>query len=105
MHERHSRTIGHGLMLVAAMLGLIAAALWLRPASLEPQAYARAFGTDNESRGIPDAGLQRQHMLKELRSVNERLGRLESGLKNGTFRVEVVSPEGSAATAGGAVEN
>lgn len=102
MHTSPLRTIGHGLMLVAAMLALIAAALWFRPPSAQQAAYARAIGTNDRGLGIPDAGRQRLQMIQELENLNTRLGRIEQGLKTGAFRIEVVPAEGTDAAVGGA---
>ena len=99
MADNHLRTIGHGLILIAVMLAVIAAALWLRPASLESEARARSINTDTGGRGIPDAGLQRQTIVNELRSLNARIGRLEGGFRSGEFQVRLVEPKTPAGAA------
>lgn len=96
MASRHLRTIAHGLILVSAMLGLIAAALWLRTGPLEPQALARLKAISTSQTGVPDSGQQRQAMIEQLEALNNRLGRIENGLRSGAFVVQMIEPKAGA---------
>ena len=94
MESKHLQTIAHALVLVAVMLGLIAAALWLR---LEPGAFqnevqaqsaAKAFAATADI-GIPDAGKQRQLQLDLLQSISQRLADIEKGLRDGSYSIQM----------------
>jgi hypothetical protein len=90
------KTMTQGLILIAVMLAVIAAGVWVRPGSLEPTARAAAPATattDRSAAGIPDAGLQRQTMIEELKKLNERLSAIEDGLKEGRFVVQTMPAE------------
>jgi len=97
MQSRDLRTISHALILVAFMLGLIAAALWLRGGGLEPVASAQyqRISTDKEG-GIPDAGRQRMDIIAELQKINARLEGIDSGLRGGTYRIQTVEAKDGA---------
>ncbi len=79
------------------MLGLIAAALWLRGGGLEPQASAqvRRVSTGKEG-GIPDSGRQRMDMIAELQKINGRLEAIDSALRGGTYRIQTLEAKGDA---------
>jgi len=95
MQSNHLRAISQGLILIAVMLGLIAAALWFRSGPLESGAQARTPTASSESSGIPDAGLQRREIIEQLQMLNERLADVERGLREGAFVVQTVeSKEG-----------
>jgi hypothetical protein len=95
MESRHLQTIAHALVLVAIMLGLVAAALWLRPEpsvfqnEAQAQNTARVMTAAGEGSGIPDAGKQRQLQLDLLQAVSQRLADIEKGLRDGSFTVQV----------------
>jgi hypothetical protein len=101
MYEKHIRTISQGLILVALVLALIAAALWLRPNSVEPRAQAagRVIAADPLSPTF-DSGRQRLEILDELRAVNSRLDRLEKGFRGGEFQVQIIPPKEAPASKG-----
>jgi len=96
MSDKHLQTIGQGLILIAFMLAVIAAALWLRPASVESTASARAVEANVEPKGIPDAGLQRLDMVTELRVLNDHVDRIEKGLRGGEFQIQIIEPKAPA---------
>lgn len=95
MESKDLRTLSHGLLLVAAMLGLIAAALWLRPQNLEPQAQAQAAGPYRvmPANGIPDDGRQRQQMVEHLEALNRRLADMDRAFREGAYAVQAVEPK------------
>ncbi|HUS45890.1 MAG TPA: hypothetical protein VM219_07665 [Phycisphaerae bacterium] len=93
MLVRHIQNIAQGLVLIALVLALIAAALWIRPLAIEPKAQARAETPNVGARGIPDAGLQREMIIKELRAMNQRLASIEAGLTEGRFHVQTSEAE------------
>ena len=93
MSEKHLQTIGQGLILIAIMLAAIAAALWLRPATVESAAQARSVETDAAQKMFPDAGLQRLAILAELRSLNARMDKIEGGFRSGEFQIQVLEPK------------
>jgi hypothetical protein len=104
MIDKYLQTIAHALILVAIMLGLIAAALWLRLDSAEPRAeaqtgsrYAAAAG---DGAGIPDAGRQRQLTVDLLDAINKRLADIERGLRDGSFAVQVTDAKAGSKQAG-----
>jgi len=100
MASRDLRTIAHALILVALMLGLIAAALWLRGTDLEPQASAQSWKKVLErDEGIPDAGRQRMDILNELRRVNARLEGIDSALRDAKYRIQTIEPKDGAKAA------
>ncbi|MCX5683379.1 MAG: hypothetical protein NT049_06820 [Planctomycetota bacterium] len=93
METRHLQTIAHALVLVAIMLGLIAAALWLR---LEPNAFKNEAQAQNTARvitapgdGIPDAGKQRMLQVELLQAMNQHLADIEKGLRDGSYTVQI----------------
>jgi hypothetical protein len=93
MYARHLQAITHGLVLVAAMLALVAAALLLRPVSLTTEAHAQYRATKAPGdEGIPDSGRQRQIMIEQLDTLNRRLGDIERGLRDGAYVVQVAEP-------------
>jgi len=95
MQSKDLRTIAHALILVAFMLGLIAAALWLRGSNVEPQASAEIRVTSTErGGGIPDAGRQRRDMLIELQKINTRLESMDAALHDGKYRVQTIETKG-----------
>jgi hypothetical protein len=103
MRRRSLDAIGQGLIVIAILLAVIAAALWLRPdfASPATEATARAaFGAaQDEGPGIPDSGRQRMMTVEELKilnaevkSLNERLGMVDKALRAGEYRVQTLEP-------------
>jgi Flp pilus assembly protein CpaB len=90
MESKHLQTIAHALVLVAIMLGLIAAALWLRldPSEFKNEAQAqgtaRVMAATSDGPGIPDAGKQRQLQLELLQAVSQRLADIDKGLRDGS---------------------
>jgi len=101
MISRDLRNIAHTLLLVAAVLGMIAAGLWFRGDALVPEALARPKRLTAENTGIPDSGRQRQLILAELKRLNSRLEAIESALREGAYVVQTKPAVGEAgATAG-----
>jgi hypothetical protein len=102
MADKYLQSIAHALILVAIMLGLIAAALWLRLDSPEGMAQAQTGSryTATGDVGIPDAGRQRQMLVELLDSVSKRLADIERGLRDGSFAIQVTDSKGSAKQAG-----
>lgn len=101
MSDKHLQTIGQGLILVAFVLALIAAALWLRPISVEPR--AQAAGRVTAAEPLPpmyDGGRQRLDIVDELKAMNERLDRLEKGFRGGEFQIQIMPPKDAAASKG-----
>jgi hypothetical protein len=97
MPSRHLQMIAHGLILVAFMLGLIAAALWYRADSVEPRAQAAAAtAAGAEGGGIPDTARQRLIQIEQLESLNKRLTEIERGLRDGSYSIRVIEGKGSA---------
>jgi len=100
MESRHLRAIVHALVLVAVMLGLIAAALWF---SLEPGAFqneARAQSISGQAAGatdggIPDAGKQRMLIVEQLQTLNQRLADIEKGLRDGSYTIQIAESKGA----------
>ncbi len=92
MSERYLKLIAQGLILTVIMLGLIAAALWLRPGPVETAAQARTMSIASEG-GLQDRGKQRLEMIDELKAINENLAELRKGLENGTYKVRIEDPE------------
>ena len=95
MESKHLQMIAHGLVLVAIMLGLIAAALWFRPYGIEAQAQAQfakpgTASSYEQSPGIPDAGKQRLVLNEQLDNLNRRVADIEVGLKNGTYVIQTI---------------
>ena len=101
MPDKHLQTISQGLILVAVVLVLIAAALWLRPISVEPQAQAagRVIAADPLSPAF-DAGRQRLDMVDQLKAMNDRLDRIEKGFRGGEFQVQMLPPKDAPAPKG-----
>lgn len=89
MHLRQLQAVSHGLVLVAAMLALIALALWLKPGPLEATAMAGTPAARAGAEGVPDTGRQFQAMIEQLESLNRRLGDIEKGLRDGSYVVQV----------------
>jgi hypothetical protein len=92
MASKHLQTIAHGLILIAVMLGAIAAALWFRSDGLESKAQAqgRAVAAARDEAGLPDAGRQRYQMVEELQQLNRRVADLERGLRDGAFAIRTI---------------
>jgi hypothetical protein len=106
MAGKHLQAIAHALILVAIMLGLIAAALWLRPGPIEPAAQAQANSrtvSAADGSGIPDAGRQRLMTVELLDAINKRLADIDRGLRDGSYAIRVVESKG-AGKQGGAKE-
>lgn len=53
--------------------------VWLGPEQTAPAAMAQ----------IPDSGLQRKHIVDELRQVNRTLQEIQQTLKTGTLKVRI----------------
>jgi len=103
MIGKYLQTIAHALILVAIMLGLIAAALWLRLDSAEPRAEAQTgsrYAATGDGAGIPDAGRQRQLTIDALDAINKRLADIERGLRDGSFAVQVTDAKAGSKQAG-----
>ena len=98
MPSTHLRTIAHGLILVSAMLALIAAALWFRPASLELEAHAKGASGLGKA-GVDPAG-ERLQMVSQLDALNQRLAAIEQGFRDGSFTIQTTDPQGAAKAAG-----
>jgi len=96
MLARHLQTIAHGLILTSIMLGLIAAALWLKSGPLESTAQAELKASPPRGEGIPDAGKQRYDMIDQLTEINRHLADIEKGLRSGAYSFQVVDPKASA---------
>jgi hypothetical protein len=97
MESKHLQTIAHALVLVAVMLGLIAAALWFRlePSAFQNEVQAQSTAKATADAGIPDAGKQRQLQLDLLQAVSQRLADIEKGLRDGSYSIQMVDPKGS----------
>jgi hypothetical protein len=106
MQSKYLQLIAHALILVAIMLGLIAAALWLRfdradpygqvQAQTLPPARFMATQSDNTGGGIPDTARQRQTQIEQLDAINKHLADLERGFRDGAFVVQTIdAKEGS----------
>jgi len=102
MASRDLRNIGHALLLVAAVLALIAAALWFRGGPLEPQVLALPKALSTEDPGIPDSGKQRQMIVAELKQLNNRLQAVEAGLRDGKYLVQTKPAPGEGGADAGA---
>ena len=97
MKSKHLQTIAHALVLVAVMLGLIAAALWFRlePGAFQNEVQAQSTAKATADTGIPDAGKQRQLQVDLLQAVSQRLADIEKGLRDGSYSIQTVEPKGS----------
>jgi hypothetical protein len=106
MNSKHLQTIAHALVLVAIMLGLIAAALWFRLDSgwhgneARARLLTRSALAATEDTGIPDAGKQGQLMLEQFDLLNRRLADIERGLRDGLFTIRTLEPKGAAGQPG-----
>ncbi len=102
MLDRNLRAIAHGLLLVAAMLALIAVALWCRGPAIETEAAARSKIIAPGRTGVPDSGRQRQTTIAELKTLNSRLQAIDSALRDGDYTIQTkpAEGEGGAAPAG-----
>jgi Flp pilus assembly protein CpaB len=91
MESKHLQTIAHALVLVAVMLGLIAAALWFRlePSAFQNEVQAQSMARATADTGIPDAGKQRQLQLDLLQAVSQRLADIEKGLRDGSYSIQM----------------
>ena len=85
------------LTVIAALLTVLIAALWAEgvPAARRASA-AMAPGATPPPMGIPDAGGQRDRLVKEMEKVTARLDRLVSLFETGKAKV-LVSAEGKEA--------
>jgi hypothetical protein len=96
MESNHLRTIGHGLLLVSAMLALIAAALWFKTDPVEPQAQAQGRLTaPRDDGGVPDSGKQRLQLVEQLEALNRRMADIERGFRDGSFVIQTVESKGA----------
>jgi len=100
MVSRELRTIGHALVLVAAVLAVMALALWLRSGPLESQASARAPAIAPGVTGVPDSGRQRLLMIEELQKLNTRLQAMDTALRDGKYVVQTQAVEDGDAAKG-----
>lgn len=93
--EKQLQAIAHGLILVAVMLGAIAAALWLKSDGLESkvQAQGRANAAAREDGGVPDSGKQRLMTIEQLESLNRRIADLERGFREGAYVIQTIEPK------------
>jgi len=96
MPSRHLQMIAHGLILVAFMLGLIAAALWYRADGVEPKVQAQSSSVTGDGGGIPDSGRQKLVLIEQLESLNKRLTEIERGLRDGSYSIHVIESKGPA---------
>lgn len=103
MISRNLRAIAHGLLLVAAMLALIAVALWCRGPAIETEAAAGSKIIGPGRTGFAQAGDQRQTIITELKTLNSRLQSIESALRDGDYTIQTkpADDKGRAAAAGG----
>jgi hypothetical protein len=106
MRDKHLQTIAHGLILTSIMLGLIAAALWLKSGPLESSAQAALSpiapaksATSTREGGAPDAGKQRYEIIDQLVEINRHLVDIERGLRDGAYTVQANDVKGSARAA------
>jgi len=96
MEAKYLRIIAHGLILNAILLGLIAAALWLRADTLETRAQAQTSRTTTTGptydipAGLPDAGKQRQLTFEALDALNRKMADLERGFREGSFVIQTI---------------
>jgi general secretion pathway protein G len=94
MRLPRERQTADGLILAAALLGVIALVLWLRPASTalaqskEPSA-APAVAAPDTARQLQALAEQLQELSKRLAAVEDRLGVVEKGLKEGMSKAQV----------------
>jgi len=96
------QTIGQGLVVIAVLLGVIAAALWLRPdfgSPTESTAHAAYGVAENDGPGLPATGRQRLMMVAELKHLNaqvkslsDRLDAFDKALRAGDYRVQTLEP-------------
>jgi hypothetical protein len=93
MNSKYLQMIAHGLVLVALMLALIAAALWLRAEPMESRAQAQ---TQPPSAGIPDTAKQRQDQIVQLQEINKHLIDIEKGLRDGSYSVTALETKEAA---------
>jgi hypothetical protein len=102
MASRDLRTIAHALVLVAIILGIIAAALWVRGGPVEPRADAGPVPIAPGQTGVPDSGRQRQLIIQELQKLNGRLEAIDAALRDGKYVIETKPAEdaGGAAAKG-----
>jgi len=101
MISRDLRTITHALVLVAAVLAVMAAALWYRGGALEAEALGRAQPLTTKSPGVPDSGRQRQMIIAELKQLNSRMQAIESALREGDYVVQTKPAAGAGGAAAG----
>ena len=94
MCSKELRTVGHGLILVSVMLGLIAAALWFRPGPLEARAEAKGASGLGKV-GVDPAG-ERFQMVQQLEALNQRVDGIDRGLRDGSYSIQVLKPSGGA---------
>lgn len=94
MYSRELRTVGHGLILVSVMLGLIAAALWFRPGPLELRAEAKGASGLGKA-GVDPAG-ERIQMVQQLEALNQRMDGIDRGLRDGSYSIQALDPAGGA---------
>jgi hypothetical protein len=90
MSQKHLQMIAHGLILIALMLGLIAAALWLKSGPIENSALAQPRLGSSEGGGIPDTAKQRLEQIQQLEALNQRMAALERGFKDGSFIIQTI---------------
>jgi len=102
MISRDLRTIANALVLVAAVLAVMAAALWYRGGALEAEALGRPQRLTPATPGVPDSGRQRQMIIVELKQLNSRMQAMESALRDGEYVVQTKpAADGGGAAAGG----
>lgn len=78
------------MTVIAVLLSVLIVALWAQPLPVSGQAIAAP------SAGIPDAGRQRQIMIKELEKNNSKLEQLIRLFESGKAKVQVVQDGKSA---------
>jgi hypothetical protein len=84
------------LTVIAVLLTVLIAALWAQP--LAPDGTGQAAAAPG---GIPDAGLQRETMIKELENQTSKLDALIRLFESGKAKVQVVENGKASDNSGG----
>jgi hypothetical protein len=104
MSLKYLQMIAHALVLVAVMLGLIAAALWFRldqvenkaQAQMQSQLHFASSSAVDTGIGTVDPGRQRVLAVEQLDALNKRIADLEKGFRDGSYSIQVIEPKGAA---------
>ncbi len=78
------------LTVIAVLLTVLIVALWAQPLTPDGGGQAVAAGSSTPGGGIPDAGRQRDTMIKELQNQTSKLDALTRLLETGKAKVQVV---------------